>query len=79
MQAALFEREVPAVISALWPAQVRAALAFFDRFYALYAPSSGQGLGRLDACHRAQEQMRSEPDFAHPYLWAPFHLVGADN
>jgi CHAT domain-containing protein len=77
--AVLFERDVPAIVSALWPAQVNAALAFFERFYAHFAPAAGSGKSRLDAYHLAQQDLRSMEEFAHPYQWAPFHLVGADN
>jgi CHAT domain-containing protein len=71
----LFERQVPALISALWPAQIGATLTFFERFCAHFLA----GQTRLDAFHAAQRDLRADPATNHPHLWAPFTLIGADN
>src|SRR5262249_7558163 len=55
LQAALFEREVPAFIGALWPAHSGPALAFFESFYSHFAPAVGTGKSRIDAFHAAQK------------------------
>ncbi|MEO0946880.1 MAG: CHAT domain-containing protein, partial [Cyanobacteria bacterium J06641_5] len=60
-------------LAGLWPLQDRAAAAFMREFYqALARP----GISRAEAVRQAQLALMADPQYAEPYLWAPFVLVG---
>jgi len=62
----------PAVISTLWEVDDRATREFMVLFY----KELTSGSGKADAMRAAQRALRSNPQYAHPYYWAPFVLWG---
>jgi len=32
--------------------------------------------GKAEALRQAMQELRDDPDFAHPFYWAPFSIVG---
>ncbi len=61
------------VLGTLWPVDDDAAVELMQRFY------SGLAEGRTSkaqALRQAQREMLAKPQFAHPFFWAPFTLIG---
>ncbi len=49
------------------------------KFYELWNPKEGKGLGAAAALKKAQEYIRDHPDhpeWKHPYYWAAWVLWG---
>ncbi len=63
---------VPAVVATLWPVDDGAAMCFMERFY----PALAAGHTAGEALRIAQQDLRSEASFAHPYYWAGYVLTG---
>jgi len=61
-----------ALVSTLWRVDERSTLILMERFY----QGIRAGLSFAEALHQAQLRLRSLPQFADPYHWAPFMLVG---
>lgn len=61
------------VLGTLWPVDDDAAVALMQRFYA--GLSDGHTT-KAQALRRAQRELIAQPQFAHPYYWAPFTLIG---
>jgi CHAT domain-containing protein len=40
------------------------------------AQACDSGIGKAEALRRAQNALRSRPQTAHPFFWAPFVVVG---
>ncbi|MEO0949671.1 MAG: CHAT domain-containing protein, partial [Cyanobacteria bacterium J06641_5] len=57
----------------LWPLGDVAAARFMAEFYSALATP---GTSRAQAVRAAQLALLREPQFADPFLWAPFVLVG---
>ncbi|MFN0151932.1 MAG: CHAT domain-containing protein [bacterium] len=72
LTAAFLSAGVPAVVSSLWPIEDRATHHLMDLFYDRLA----EGEPVATALRRAQLEMRKSPQFAHPYFWAGFTVVG---
>ena len=48
-----------------------------DLTTAMFSAHAGDpGIGKAEALRRAQRALRSKPQTAHPFFWAPFVLVG---
>ena len=60
------------VVASLWPVDDEVTSRLFIRFYAYL----DQGLGRAEALRRAQSDIATNPQTAHPYYWAAFFLYG---
>ncbi|HOX47150.1 MAG TPA: CHAT domain-containing protein [Myxococcota bacterium] len=63
----------PALLAALWPLEDRAALGLVDR---LYRELRG-GKAPAAAWALAARELKSRPEHAHPFFWAPLQLVGS--
>ena len=46
------------------------------RFYALWHPKKGKGIGAAPALKQAQAFVRSREEWEHPYYWAAWVLWG---
>jgi CHAT domain-containing protein len=61
-----------AVMASLWPVDDGAAQYMASAFYDHWQP----GTAPMAAYQTALQQLRSEPEYANPYYWAPFVLFG---
>jgi CHAT domain-containing protein len=62
-----------AVLATLWPvADQSTALLMAD----MYRKRQGQSLNKAEALRQAQIALQEQPQYAHPYYWAPFILMG---
>ena len=66
----------PRVICSLWPVPDDATRALMTKFYELWSPADGEGLGAADALNQAQIFVRSHEQWAHPHNWAAWVLWG---
>lgn len=66
----------PRVICSLWKVDDEATKALMLKFYELWNPKEGEGLSAADALRKAQEHIRSQERWAHPYYWAAWVLWG---
>jgi hypothetical protein len=67
----------PRVICSLWNVDDEATLALMARFYELWNPKDDKaGLPAAEALRRAQEHVRSQERWKHPYYWAAWVLWG---
>jgi CHAT domain-containing protein len=46
------------------------------KFYELWNPESGEGLGAAEALRQAQAYVRGQEGWGHPYFWAAWVLWG---
>jgi len=56
----------------LWPVEDMATNELMQHFYQHLL----QGEGKAQALRSAQQHLLQHPDYAHPYFWAAFRLVG---
>ncbi len=67
----------PRVICSLWKVDDEATRALMTRFYELWNPKDGKpGLSTAEALRKAQELVRSQEKWKHPYYWAAWVLWG---
>ncbi|MCC7137529.1 MAG: CHAT domain-containing protein [Planctomycetes bacterium] len=67
----------PRVLCSLWKVDDAATSALMTKFYELWNPRTGsKGLGTAEALRRAQEHVRSQEKWKHPYYWAAWVLWG---
>ena len=67
----------PRVICSLWKVDDEATRALMAKFYELWNPKDGEpGLPTAEALRRAQEFVRSQEKWKHPYYWAAWVLWG---
>jgi len=66
----------PRVIVSLWRVDDEATRALMVKFYELWSPQEGAGLGTAAALEKAQAFVRSHETWAHPYYWAAWVLWG---
>ena len=67
----------PRVICSLWKVDDEATRALMTKFYELWNPKTGSpGLGTAEALRKAQEFVRSQEKWKHPYYWAAWVLWG---
>jgi CHAT domain-containing protein len=67
----------PRVICSLWKVDDAATSAMMTEFYRLWNPKDGKpGLSTAEALRKAQEFVRSQPKWKHPYYWAAWVLWG---
>lgn len=60
-------------LATLWPVDDESTALFMVKFYQGLAQ---QKLTKAEALRRAQIEVQKQPEFSHPYFWAPFVLVG---
>jgi CHAT domain-containing protein len=66
----------PRVICSLWKVDDEATRALMVKFYELWNPDEGEGLGAAAALKEAQAFVRSHEKWANPYYWAAWTLWG---
>jgi CHAT domain-containing protein/tetratricopeptide (TPR) repeat protein len=66
----------PRVLVSLWKVDDQATQALMIKFYELWRPKNGQGLGAAAALRQAQAFVRSHKQWQHPYYWAAWVLWG---
>ena len=67
----------PRVICSLWKVNDEATRALMTKFYELWNPKDGKpGLPTSEALRKAQEFVRSQEKWKHPYYWAAWVLWG---
>ena len=70
---AVLKARAGSALGSLWPVADEATKALMVRFYELLATDK---FSKGAALQRAQIELSRNPDFQHPYYWAPFILVG---
>ena len=63
----------PSLIATLWNVHKRSSQRLLSDFYELWI---GERLPKWRALQTAQQRLRADPEYSHPYHWAPFVLVG---
>ena len=63
----------PTLLATLWPVQDRSTYLLMTAFYENW---QAKDFSPPEALRRAQIQLRSSPEFEHPFHWAPFILIG---
>lgn len=66
----------PRVLCSLWQVDDEATRALMVKFYELWNPDEGEGIGAAAALKQAQEYVRAQKRWAHPYYWAAWVLWG---
>ncbi|MCC7136960.1 MAG: tetratricopeptide repeat protein [Planctomycetes bacterium] len=67
----------PRVLCSLWKVDDAATAALMTKFYELWNPKDGKpGLPTAEALRQAQEHVRSQENWKHPYYWAAWVLWG---
>ena len=66
----------PRVICSLWNVDDEATQALMIKFYELWNPKEGKGLGAAAALQQAQAFIRGQDRWKHPYYWAAWVLWG---
>ena len=67
----------PRVICSLWKVDDDATRVLMTKFYSLWNPKDGKpGLPTAEALKRAQEFVKSQERWKHPYYWAAWVLWG---
>ena len=67
----------PRVICSLWKVDDDATRALMTKFYELWNPKDGKsGLPTAEALRRAQEFVKAQEKWKHPYFWAAWVLWG---
>ncbi len=61
----------PALISSLWQVSDASTEFLIKGFYEQF-----RSLRKSDALRQAQLKLKAQPEFAHPYFWSSFGLVG---
>jgi CHAT domain-containing protein len=65
------------VICSLWRVDDAATRALMTKFYETWNPRRGRiGVDAAEALRLAQEHVRSQPAWRHPYYWAAWTLWG---
>lgn len=66
----------PRVICSLWKVDDEATCALMTKFYELWNPKDGKGVGAASALRGAQDFVRSQDKWKHPRFWAAWVLWG---
>jgi len=66
----------PSVLVSLWSVSDRSTAVLMERFYEHLLEKN---LSRTEALRRTQLLMLQDEQFAHPFFWAPFVLIGKWN
>ncbi|MCC7136962.1 MAG: CHAT domain-containing protein [Planctomycetes bacterium] len=67
----------PRVLCSLWKVDDAATAALMTKFYDLWNPKTGsKGMGTAEALRAAQEHVRGQEKWKHPYYWAAWVLWG---
>jgi CHAT domain-containing protein len=60
-------------LATLWTVNDQSTAVFISQFYQTFTKP---GITRAEAVRQAQLALLKQPNFSHPYYWAPFILVG---
>ena len=66
----------PRVLCSLWKVDDEATQALMVKFYELWDPKEGKGIGAAEALKQAQGHVRGHEKWKHPYYWAAWVLWG---
>ena len=66
----------PRILCSLWKVDDEATRALMTKFYELWNPESGDGIGPAEALKQAQAHIRAQKKWKHPYYWAAWVLWG---
>ena len=67
----------PRVLCSLWKVDDEATAALMTKFYEVWNPKDGKpGLPTAEALRQAQEYVRTQERWKHPYYWAAWVLWG---
>ncbi|NLA41722.1 MAG: CHAT domain-containing protein, partial [Smithella sp.] len=69
---AFISSRAKAVVGSLWSVDDQSTEKLMVRFYELI----NQGMQKHDALRQAQLEIHQQPQWSHPYYWAPFFLTG---
>ncbi len=72
---AFFYAGTPSVIASLWNVNQNSSQQLLNEFYRLWLDNN-KPLYKWQALRQAQINMIKTEDYAHPYHWAPFVLIG---
>ena len=64
----------PRILCSLWQVDDQATKALMVRFYELWNPKEGEGKPAAAALRQAQEFVRSQEKWNHPFYWAAWVL-----
>jgi CHAT domain-containing protein len=64
---------VPSIIASLWEVADRSTAVFMYNFY---KNLGNKDTNKSEALRATQIGMMKDPQFSHPYYWAPFILIG---
>jgi len=75
---AAMKARAKSVLGSLWPVADEAAVQLMARFYQglVPGPAPAMPLGKAQALQRSQIALLRNPEYAHPFFWAPFILIG---
>jgi len=63
----------PTILATLWSVDDRSTYILMKDFYDYW---HNKGLDKIEALRRAQNSLKSIPDYSHPFYWAPFIIIG---
>ena len=67
------------VIGSLWKVSDAATEALMVKFYELWSPKTGKGLSAAEALRTAQQYVRAQDKWKHPYYWAAWSVWGPND
>jgi CHAT domain-containing protein len=70
---AAIKARAKSVLGTLWPISDDAAQSVMKKFYTEIAHNAQT---KTEALRQAQIELMRQPEFAHPFFWAPFVLIG---
>ncbi|MDB5850319.1 MAG: hypothetical protein JWP29_4071 [Rhodoferax sp.] len=73
---AAMKARAKAVMGSLWPVADEAAVPLMAGFYRRLGLGGSERLSKAEALQQAQMALLHNPDYAHPFFWAPFILIG---
>jgi CHAT domain-containing protein len=71
---AAIKANAKSVLGTLWPVSDEAAQQIMTKFYTSLVRD---GVSKAEALRLAQVALIKNPDFVHPFFWAPFILIGS--
>jgi len=63
----------PSILATLWSVEDRSTALLIQRFYENWKI---RGLSKPEALREAQLYLKSQPQFNHPFYWAPYVIIG---
>lgn len=63
-------------VATLWQVNDYSSAIFMGKFYQELANVRAFQITKAEALHRAQRSLLQNPEYQHPYFWAPYVLIG---